>query len=174
MDGKIFINSDKASTADVLHELTHLLLPGLKALNPKAYEIIMSKIRQHPEYQRIHEKYQELSGHDLDEEVFCNIFGEYFRRKMPEYTAWDNSQFDVLTESIPEVVRTLFDVKLNNETGLELMNMTIEEIMNGFGSSMIRGLYTKSYKASATLGINSRMQKLYSKLIDSGTLTKIC
>jgi hypothetical protein len=37
MNGEIFINEDLASTADVLHELAHLLLPGLKARNQEAY-----------------------------------------------------------------------------------------------------------------------------------------
>jgi hypothetical protein len=35
------------------------------------------------------------------------------------------------------------------------MNMTLDEIMIGFGSSMVRGVYKKAYDLTNTLHVNS-------------------
>ena len=175
VDGAVYINIDKASTADYLHEMTHILLPGLKQMNPEAYKIIMSKIKQHPLYDNVVEAYPELQGHDLDDEVFCTIFGEYFREKMlsKDQEKWLSDEFTDFTSNVPSVVSELFETSANGMTG-ELMGMTLDEIMMEFGSSLIKGDYKKAYDVSVTLHVNSLEQKIYRSLIDSGELKKQC
>jgi hypothetical protein len=136
LDGKIYINADNASTADVLHELTHMLLPGLKAANPEAYDLIMKKIKEHPDYQLIKSKYPELANHDLDEEVFCTIFAEYFREKKisEDKAAWVSGEFIAFSNAVPGVVENLFEVNVEGSSTSALMNMSLDEIFSVFGS----------------------------------------
>lgn len=176
IDGQIYINLDLASTSDVLHELTHILLPGLKAKNQEAYQIIINKIKNHPEYENVKKDYPNLSENDLAEEAFCTIFGEYFRKQMisKDEAAWLGGEFMQLTESIPSIVSEVFDSKDVNKSGYELMNMTIEDIMMSFGSALVTGDFQTSFNHGLMLENKSYVSKIYNQLIDSGNLTIIC
>lgn len=173
--GQIFINVDKASIAEPLHELAHILMPGLKAKNPRAYNTMMSKIKDHPSYKTIAENYSGLSEEDLDEEVFVTIFAEYFREKMlsKEQNNWLSEEFVDFTDNTSKVVSELFDNEIS-VSSYSVMNMTLEEIMDEFGSRMLSGDLQKYYKTSTLLSANSMVQKIYKSLIDKGKLIKKC
>lgn len=176
IDGEIYINLDLASTADVLHELTHILLPGLKATNPELYSIVLSKVSQHPEYETIREAYSNLSDEDLAEEVFCTIFGEYYRKEMlsKDEEAWLSGEFSELTNSVPKIVSNIFDVNAEEVPTEVLMTMTLEDIMNDFGSSLITGDLKTTFNHGLMIENNSYVSKIYQSLIDSGNLIRMC
>lgn len=172
---EMFINVDKASIAEPLHELSHIIMPGLKSKNPKAYNMIMDKIQDHPSYTDIAENYPELTGRDLDEEVFVTIFAEYFREKMlsEEKNNWLSEEFFELADNIPSVTSALFDNDIDSDS-YDLMNMTLEDIMNDFGSAMITGRLKPLIQIAINLNGNTDVRKIYKSLMDKGKLKKIC
>lgn len=172
---EMFINVDKASIAEPLHELSHIIMPGLKSKNPKAYNMIMDKIQDHPSYTDIAENYPELTGRDLDEEVFVTIFAEYFREKMlsEEKNNWLSEEFFELADNIPSVTSLLFDNDIDSDS-YDLMNMTLEDIMNDFGSAMITGRLKPLIQIAINLNGNTDVRKIYKSLMDKGKLKKIC
>jgi hypothetical protein len=175
-NGKVYINWDIASTADVLHELTHLILPGLKASNPEAYGALMAKVQQHPVYDQVREEYANLSDEDLAEEAFCTIFGEFFRGKLMNDDAanWYDEDFDNLSAEVSGVLKNTLNLKNLDATTMELMNMTLEEIMAAFGSDLYLGRLDKFYNLSKQINTVKTYQKMYQSLIDTGQLVKLC
>jgi hypothetical protein len=175
-NGKVYINWDIASTADVLHELTHLILPGLKASNPEAYGALMAKVQQHPVYDQVKEEYKNLSEEDLAEEAFCTIFGEFFRGKLMNDAAvnWYDEDFDNLSAEVSGVLKNTLNLKNVDATTMELMNMTLEEIMAAFGSDLYAGRLDNLYDLAKQITTVKTYQKMYQSLIDTGQLVKIC
>jgi hypothetical protein len=175
-NGKVYINWDIASTADVLHELTHLILPGLKASNPEAYGALMAKVQQHPVYDQVREEYTNLSDEDLAEEAFCTIFGEFFRGELMNDAAinWYDEDFDNLSAEVSGVLKNTLNLKNLDATTMELMNMTLEEIMAAFGSDLYLGRLDKFYNLSKQINTVKTYQNMYQSLIDTGQLVKLC
>ena len=173
--GEIFINVDKASIAEPLHELAHIIMPGLKAKNPKAYNELISKIKDHPSYWDIAQHYPELSEQDLDEEVFVTIFAEYFREKMisNDKNEWLDQNFSDLSKNVSTVLSDIFDNDTRGDAS-QLMNMSLEEIMSQFGFDMISGRFAPYYDLSVHLAIQSKVQKIFKSLRDDGKIKEIC
>ena len=127
-NGEIIINSDKASTAEAFHEMGHLIVPGLQALNPKLWEVIKEKVTNHPTYLQVKEVYPNLSANDLVEEAFVTIFGEYYRKLQlnPSEIKWndENGQnIETLAEGAPQLLADIFSID-------EIGNISTDELMN--------------------------------------------
>lgn len=174
LDNEIIINSDLASLAEPLHELTHMILPQIKFDNPIVYNSMLNYIRNHPDYQSIAKNYSELSGKDLDEEVFCTIFGEYYSSKMRsdsgnQWNKKNKSWFSRVFGSIKQLFSKLLGI---NESQFDIyspkmfMNMSFNEMMDKFGDNIIGGLYENmitSYNYKFNNKIDRMLQILYSK-----------
>lgn len=179
-DNKIYINSDKASTAEALHEMGHLIFPGLRAMNPELWNAIKSKVVDHPVYNIIAEKYNTLTEEDLAEETFMTIFGEYYRSALLEQNnlEWhsDNKDgFDEFIKNTSEVVGDIFEMNnLKGVTDTELMNLSLDQIMMQFGNALINGSMNVYFKQSRIITSNIQMQKVYEKIKDSGKLEIKC
>jgi hypothetical protein len=177
IDGKIYINIDKASTADVLHEFTHILLPGLKARNPEAYQAILSKVQEHPAYKQVQEEYGNLSDQDLAEEAFCTIFGEYFRKQLINKAEqeWYDGDFLDIASSVADIVKDVAQVDFDLVSAYDLMNMSLDEIMDQFGSDLVTGQFDRVYQLGHQIESNNNdISRVYQSLIDSGDLLIIC
>ena len=179
-NGEIYINLDKASVADALHELGHLIVPGLQSLNSKAWEIIKKKVKDHPAYSKVKDHYSNLNENDLVEEAFITIFGEYYRQEYlaPGEAKWMNDnqiEFDSLSSNTENVIKDLFSIKdVGNYSADELLKLSLNDIMTQFGNAMLEGSLNVYFKYSNIATANNMMQKLYQKLIDTGKLELKC
>ena len=178
---EIVINSDKSSIAEPLHELTHIILPLIKKQNASEYNTLLMSIRSHPDYNSIADNYPELSGFDLDEEVFCTIFGEYYAGKMRTKfsSEWNNSNKSFISR-IFDAIKKIFANILNidsrafrNINDKMLMNMSLEDIFRQFGDNVVSGKYANlipSYNDNKAKKIDELIQILFSKEL----ITKEC
>lgn len=179
-EGKIYINVEKASIAEAFHEMGHLIMPGLKSLNSKAWNVIKSKVKEHPTYQIIAEKYNNLDEDSLVEETFVTIFGEYYRNKYLSNAQenWINENDKImneLTSSTGQVISDLFNIKeAANYTTDQLMQMSLNELMIQFGNAMMEGSLNVYFKEAAIITANINMKKLFKKLIDEGKANINC
>lgn len=164
-NGEIVLNSDLASLADPLHELTHVILGEMKINNLGEYASLINNVLTHPDYDKIAKHYPELSGLDLNEEVFSTIFGEYYGSKIRnnESQEWNNknqSWFKRIINKIKSFFGKLFNVDIESFDMSDnlFVNMSINEIMDNFGGNIINNTY-KDY-------INTYQEK-YNKNIDN-------
>lgn len=180
LDGKIYINADKASVAEAFHEMGHLIVPGLKAMNPKAWEVISQKVAEHPLYSVVAENYPNLSETDLVEEAFMSIFGEYYRDlylngSSEQWLENNKESFNDLSSNTGEVISNLFDINEVKDIPVDkLLNMSLNEVMAQFGNTMLSGNLNVYFKESQVLSANNQMQNLYQHLLDSGHLKPYC
>lgn len=178
-NNKVYINGERASVAEAFHEMGHMILPGLKSLNPEIWEVVAQKVKNHPAYSIVSENYNTLSEEDLVEETFLTIFGEYYRGLYlsDQDINWfkDNPEFDELTDGTQEVIESLFDVTANQDiTKNDLLNMSLNQFMKVFGDAMIKGDLNPYFSRGLIVSNNTMMLKLYEKLIDDGIITKNC
>lgn len=173
IDNEIVINSDLASIAEPLHELTHILLPMIRKSNIEGYNTLLSAARSHPDYNNIAMYYNELSGLDLDEEVFCTIFGEYYAKtiRTEQGNDWNKnnkSWFSNIVNKIKSFLSSVFNLsnEFNDFSPNMFMNMSFSEIMDKFGDNIIQGKYENMvsvYNEKFDNKINRMLQIMYSK-----------
>lgn len=179
-DNKIYINGDTASVAEAFHELGHIIMPGLKSLNPQAWEVIKDKVKTHPVYESIVNQYgHKLSENDLAEEAFVTIFGEYYREKylkIDSKTWFDETpEFNEITHNTNDVIGNIFDLDtINDVDTTKLMNMSLLQVMNQFGERVVSGGMKVYFDEGIIINNNTLMQSIYSRLIDKGSITKNC
>jgi len=149
-DGQIYLNTDKASLAEPIHELGHIVLAGLKASNNALYEAIISKFSSHPDYENISKHYSDLSADEQTEEVFVTTLGEMFNGRIARENTkkWENDNRGFLErvfDNIKNFFAELFGIDSRNFFDLnsdELMNMSFEDIHGHFNNSIINGDFT--------------------------------
>lgn len=179
-NNEIYINGDTASTAEALHEMGHLIFPGLKSMNPQLWNIIKNKVIQHPAYNIVAEKYSTLSEEDLAEETFMTIFGEFYRNVLMDSDSFDwysenQNDFNEFVKNTSTVTGDIFEMDgIKEISDLDLMKMSLDEIMIQFGNAMLNGSLNVYFKQSQIITANSQMQKLYEKLLDSGNIETLC
>lgn len=96
-DGEIYINSDVASIDAPLHELSHLLIGGLRTFSPKQYASMVSLAEQFPEYDVLIQKYKGRTRNDVNEEIFIEELGKYLtgqKSVLQELTDYQKYQID--------------------------------------------------------------------------------
>ena len=155
-DGQIVINEDFATFAEPLHELSHLILDGLKATNTKAYNYIISEVKSHPIYEYVAKLYPELSGDELSEEAFVTIVGEHYNGTVESQMAskWNltNSNFFTrTTNSFKNFLGGMFGLgnhSFRNLSGHELMNLDLNTLIDRFTTSALKGDFIKEVNLS--------------------------
>lgn len=80
-NGEVYINGDKATSKDLLHEYAHLLLGVLKASNFELYQNLLERTMQLQKakykLEYLKEAYKHRATPDIQEEVFAELFGEF-------------------------------------------------------------------------------------------------
>lgn len=150
-NGNIVINTDFATFAEPLHELSHLILDGLKLTNITAYDYILDEVVTHPIYQYVQKLYPELNEIDLAEEAFVTIIGERYNGSIASETAkeWENAKpnfFNRVVNSFKNFLSELFGIdshSFRSLSGTELMNIDFDTIINEFTNSALNGDFIK-------------------------------
>ena len=128
-NGIIYINGAAASTNDLMHEYTHLLLGIVKSTNMDMYMKLMDKIGNSKESFVVSRKrklssiYGNISDVDLNEEVFASLFGDYlagrdlhtmFGTMQSVKQTLDKSLQKILPKASEEDFTTLYRGKIND------------------------------------------------------------
>lgn len=79
---EIYINVDKATTADSLHEFAHIVMGTIKRNNPNLYYGLLQRVEELPDYALRLNAFEgdKRARMDLNEEIFVDIFGEFFAK----------------------------------------------------------------------------------------------
>ena len=175
LNNEVYINTDKASTAEPLHEMAHLVLTALKFTDYNLYEVLTRSIQTHPTYNDIAKAYKELEGVDLDEEVFATIFGEFYRgvarnKKEVDWNISNKGLFDRIISSVKSFFERLFGVNID-VSDEDFIGMPLDEIMVKFGDMMVNGRF-----ANVNEGIlmSNELEGLKKKLSKDGLLVQMC
>jgi hypothetical protein len=134
-NGEIYINIDKASIEEPLHELLHLVLGTMKAQDPDNYYNIVSSIQGHPLFHEISKLYEEVNA-DVLEETFIRLLTKTFRKNIESEGIFNEVIFDnALKSGISELMDLQEDI--SEENPIELLNTKVADILFDFGSSII-------------------------------------
>ena len=133
---------DTASAFGVaMHELSHLVLAGIKCMDvtdlaqsesKRAYYNLLSKIQNDPEFDEIAARYPDRVGSDLAEEVLCNKIEKLLTNRINE-----NSEIELGIINNNLIVSGLKQVLPDHELELnDLINSNLEFAIEKYASSM--------------------------------------
>lgn len=178
-NGEVFINVDRAMTSDPLHEFAHLVLGSIKSKNSDAYYGLVSQVETLPDYSDRLDTYiqngDKRARMDLNEEIFVTMFGEYFSNRINPWFNNKAANFNELGNQFRESTQKAFQIgeDINSEKLGVLLNMSMDELMNEFGSALI------SYDRAADFDLDGAYKSrtianLISKMLNSGELIENC
>ena len=178
---EIVINSDLASLAEPLHELTHMILPIIKINDPILYNSLIKTIVSHPDFDLIAKSYSGLSGDSLNQEVFCTIFGEYYANKVrtndgQNWNSNNKNWFSKIIDKIKNIFKSMFNISTDEFDDMsqhELMNSSIDNIMDRFGGNLLNGKYSNVISIYNKT-VDKKVKDLISKLMNEQKILKEC
>ena len=170
MNGEYYINADKASIADPLHEYLHMVLGSMKYSNPEQYTKLVESIENHPLFAEVSEVYDEVNLDRL-EETFIRLFTDTVQHTINQQGVFSEEVFD---NAVKEGIVNMFDLQgdMENEFSYDLLDTEVREILTGFSSSLIEGgdsMYNKD-NAVEMISISSTLRSL----IKNGNLKEQC
>lgn len=181
-NGRIYINLDKASTAEPLHELGHLVLKSVQTTNPELFSKLTYAVKSHPEYDLI-AKSKGLEGRSEEDkaaEVFVTLFGEHYRTELfknDTITKWHKENtgfFSKITGKFKDFISKVFRKDSIKEIAdRDFMKMTLGEIFNLFGDNMMSGKF-KHVLQQYTNTIDVKVESLKDKLRRENKLETTC
>lgn len=178
-NGEVYLNVDRATTADSLHEFAHLIMGSMKRTNPELYYGLVSQVEQLENYDDKIQAYRNLGDTravpDLNEELFVTEFGNYFSRIADTWFDGKEESLDELGNLFKEKTQKTFQTSddIKGEKLGRLLNMSIDNIMSEFGSALI----TNDFAAGFDMDMASESRtitNLIQKLIKSGNLKEDC
>ena len=139
-NGVIHINSDTADIPQVIHEYAHMIFAIMK-FSPEyqnLYYNMISLVKKHPSYEDRAKKYikRNISGSDLREEVFCDIFEDYLRNRVESWIGIDilNNNEDNVVSIIEKMLK--MNVPATNLSTMDLGSSNITDVVKIFGSEL--------------------------------------
>lgn len=133
---ELYINIDKASIAEPLHELLHVIMATMKASNPDNYYRIVNAVQYHPMFKQVAKDYQEINT-ELLEETFVQLFSKTFRKNIERIGIFNE---DVFNLGIKGTIKDLLELSdtLDWEDTFDLSGKSIKNILINFGSSLLK------------------------------------
>lgn len=134
--GQIYVNIDKASIEEPLHELLHLVLMTLKAKNADNYYTIINSIQSHPLFDKVAKVYSGDINSEKLEETFVKLLSQTFRNKVINAGVFTSNAF---SDAMNEAVADLFKLTLNTKgvDTFDLLGIPVNEVMSTFGSELL-------------------------------------
>lgn len=175
-DGDIYINisnDEGLNSTTLIHEMSHLLLAGMKSLNKNIYIELINNINDliNEKNEDIiskwntiisHSAYKNLSKYDQIEELIVKLFSETLTNEINNIT--DNMDFG-------NIVSEMFKLgdKLDNS---KIVNKTIASLMATYGSNY-NNLFNSMFPMSDHLN-ELKLAEYKEMLIRDGKLTEKC
>lgn len=169
-NGEYYINIDKASIAEPLHELLHMVLASMKYSDPENYMKLVSSIESHPLFGEVSKNYLEVKS-DLLEETFIRLFSDTVRRKILNSGVFNTETF---MNSIKASITEMFDLKdsLEGESAYNLLDIDVRDILANFSSTILEdfdSVYNKD-NALVMMSISTKLREF----IKDGKLKEQC
>ena len=175
-DGDIYINisNDKGlNSTTLIHEMSHLLLAGMKSLNKDTYLSLIDEVNNLiaeensdiiDKWNAIinHPVYENLSKYDQIEELLVKLFSETLSNEINNIT--DNTNFGDIVSKMFKI-----DAKLNNS---KIVNKTIASLMATYNSNY-NNLFNTMFPMSDHLK-ELKLAEYKEMLIRDGKLTEKC
>lgn len=178
-NGEIYLNVDRATTADSLHEFAHLIMGSIKRTNPELYYGLVEQVEQLENYDDKIQAYRELGDTravpDLNEELFVTEFGNYFSKIADTWFEGKEETLDELGNMFKEKTQKTFQTSddIKGEKLGRLLNMSIDGILSEFGSALVTNDFAAGFDMN--MATESRtITNLIQKLIKSGNLKEDC
>lgn len=173
-NGEVYINSSIASSNDLLHEYTHLILGIIKS-NPNLthnYEELVRGIYYSKEGRieanRIRDAYPELSEMDVMEEVFCNLFSGYIRKRINKDT---ESIFKGSEEELKQYTSNIFNTPIISFE--DFYSKSISSVFGKFKKEISYMLQHENIDFGSTKETR-QITNWISKQIKEGNITENC
>jgi hypothetical protein len=131
-EGNIYLNTDKATDADILHEFAHIMMGFLKRNKPEIYYNMVSKVESLPDYNKRIQAFRDNKDTralpDLHEEIFVSLFGDYAAEELQD-----------ISEDFKRGIQKAFgtDVSIMETPVDQLLKMPLKEILGSFGTSVL-------------------------------------
>ena len=142
-DGKVYINQDTATSADVFHEYTHLLLGVLKASNFDGYVKLLNTIASIKKdkwvgkvQEEVRAKYKGRSEMDIQEEVFATLFGDYLAGKRTDLLSEELTDAMKQTKNNTDKALSKVFEGMNGDDINTIYKGTIYDVCKGFMSAV--------------------------------------
>ena len=169
-NGEYFINTDKASISDPLHEFLHIVLASMKFSNPKEYRTMVESVSSHPLFSEVSLNYQEANL-DILEETFIRLFSQTVTHEISQSGVFTEDSFNNAVKlGITNMLG--LSTSLEDEYSYELLDTELKEILTKFGSSLIENsdsLYNKENSINM-IATSSTIRQL----LKSGELKEEC
>jgi hypothetical protein len=180
MNGEVYVNTDKASVSDVIHEYAHLFLHAVKYDNPTLYGNIVDGAKVHPLYDKIASQYNHLNESDLNEEVFVTLLGEYMKGSMSlgNKAVMDQNKKTIIefSEYTKDKLEQLLGggaSKLQNLEPGEILNMRLEDVIGLVGDHIMSNRISDIYD-DPKFSFGRDVKELARALKERGFLTEEC
>lgn len=76
-DGKIYINTDKATIDSPVHEQLHLFMGSVRFANPQLYYSLVQSVEQIPNFELLAKQFPNRTMSDVQEEIFVHEVANY-------------------------------------------------------------------------------------------------
>ena len=173
-NGEVYINTTIATSNDLLHEYTHLLLGIIKS-NPEVrnnYEMLLQHVVSSKEGQaeldRVRELYPNISKMDAYEEVFCNLFSAYVRGTVNRNTS---KIFEASEEEIKKNTSNIFNTTM--EDVKDFYNKKMQDVFGRF-KSQVAVLLSEGQVDFGSTKETRRITNWISKGVNSGKIIEQC
>lgn len=172
---QIYINSTIASTEDLFHEYSHIILGYLKIKNPEQYISLLEKVWELTndyDKRNINMLYDKYSYIDKLEENFVKQFSKYAIERQ------GNSLKEFFDEGeVLDAVNTIFDE--NNKDLIDFGNMSISKVFSRFSTEISKALQDnqtmfKEFAGSDEFRMSVKKTNLLKQWIDKGTVQEDC
>jgi len=158
-DGVIYFNKTEGTIEEPLHEFMHLILNTLKVRNPTLFENIVKNMYKVEGYQQIADLYPNLTRLDLGEEAFVRLFSSKATELMQS-----TDLMTAVKQSLNDILQPTKDT--SNISTEDLLDLSITDYINQFGSELIQGkqgLYNKTDSNLGTQILNIKQNLMESK-----------
>lgn len=166
----IFINMDKASIEEPVHEVLHLILATMKASDAETYYKLVNSVQYHPLFKEISKSYDEINTERL-EETFVKLLSQTFRKNILKEGVYNEPAFNrAMKQSISDLMDLSED--LTWEDSFDILGKSINDTLFDFGSKLVDNEESLIDRKSVSymFDISGKIKKL----LDDGKLEQKC
>ena len=167
----IYINIDKASIEEPLHELLHLVLATMKGRNPNTYYQLVNSVQSHPMFKQVSAIYGDQINTEQLEETFVKLLSSTFRRNILKEGVFNDTTFSV---AIKESIKELMDLSkdLSWKDPFDLLRTPVNQILFDFESKLVDN--EESLIDDSIVGYMYDISEKIESLLNNGDLNQKC
>lgn len=130
-----YLDIDRATPTDLLHEHGHMLMAGLKTAHPWQYKQMTVAALSHPKAAGFRQLYPELTEEQLGEEIFVELLAERAAGSLT--TGWWDSHGRLFTETVNKGA-LLIPFAKDGGTYVDSLNGTLAEAIETYAPKLLR------------------------------------